>query len=221
MSTRALYTFRSGDGSEEHHVYVHSDGYPTGAADKIVSALEYAWPLPRYEADEFAAAFVAANKAYYINEELDLLREVEASLNGTSKRPLIDVQKDLINCRRYGAQGFNGGGVRLMPSGDWTEVAPQDIEYRYLIQPRGGVGAGTQMNAQLLVQAFKVSHQGQYEYVEGKPTRDGHRTFRERKVPKSRQGWSGERLFTAPLKSGKTLKDKAAAWEAKDRAAAA
>ncbi len=62
MSTRAMYTFK-----DEHttvHVYKHSDGYPEGpgALSAIASACDYAWPLPRFEADEFAAAFVAATK---------------------------------------------------------------------------------------------------------------------------------------------------------------
>jgi hypothetical protein len=60
MSTRAIYTFK-GFG-EAHHVYKHHDGYPTGAAEALGKALALAWPLPRYEPDEFAAAFVAANK---------------------------------------------------------------------------------------------------------------------------------------------------------------
>jgi len=62
MSTRALYTFS--DEMGEFHVYKHCDGYPEGAREFISLAMEYAWPLPRFEADEFAAAFVAANKSY-------------------------------------------------------------------------------------------------------------------------------------------------------------
>jgi len=65
MSTRAMYTF-GGD----FHVYKHHDGYPYckfpqgegGGLVWINKAIEYAWELPRFEADEFAAAFVAANK---------------------------------------------------------------------------------------------------------------------------------------------------------------
>jgi len=60
MSTRAIYTFK-GFG-ETHHVYKHHDGYPTGAAEAFELAIQNAWGLPRYEPDEFAAAFVAANK---------------------------------------------------------------------------------------------------------------------------------------------------------------
>ena len=61
MSTRAVYTFVEND-KEFFPVYVHHDGYPSGAASKIVEAFKKAWPLPRFEADEFAAAFIAANK---------------------------------------------------------------------------------------------------------------------------------------------------------------
>lgn len=57
MSTRGLYNF-GGD----INVYVHHDNYPSGAKDRVTNALHLAWDLPRYEPDEFAAAFVAGNK---------------------------------------------------------------------------------------------------------------------------------------------------------------
>jgi hypothetical protein len=60
MGTRAVYTFIDED--DRHSVYKHWDGYPSWACRFIASALALAWPLPRFEADEFAAAFVAANK---------------------------------------------------------------------------------------------------------------------------------------------------------------
>ena len=60
MGTRAIYIFE--DEHEEVHVYKHYDNYPLGAVDFIENAKEFAWELPRFEADEFAAAFVAANK---------------------------------------------------------------------------------------------------------------------------------------------------------------
>jgi len=62
MSTRAIYTFK-GFG-EQYHVFKHHDGYPTGAANAIKKALPYAWNMPRYEPDEFAAAFIAGNKPF-------------------------------------------------------------------------------------------------------------------------------------------------------------
>lgn len=60
MGTRAVYTFIGED--DRHSVYKHWDGYPAWACRFIANALPLAWPLPRFEADEFAAAFVAANK---------------------------------------------------------------------------------------------------------------------------------------------------------------
>lgn len=62
MSTRACYGFRDSHGI--HHVYVHHDGYPEGAVEKFKDTLasRVIWKLPRFEADEFAAGFVAVNK---------------------------------------------------------------------------------------------------------------------------------------------------------------
>ncbi len=60
MSTRALYTFKDEHGT--FHVYKHHDGYPSGAIAHIEAAKPHAWALPRFEADEFAAAFVTGNK---------------------------------------------------------------------------------------------------------------------------------------------------------------
>ena len=73
MSTRAIYTFYDSD--DEIHVYKHHDGYPyTGGLHNgeafdggglvwIKDAKGFAWDLPRFEADEFAASFVKANKS--------------------------------------------------------------------------------------------------------------------------------------------------------------
>ena len=62
MSTRGIYTFKAF--GETFHVYKHSDNYPTGAQIALAAVMEQgkAWDLPRFEADEFAAGFVAANK---------------------------------------------------------------------------------------------------------------------------------------------------------------
>lgn len=60
MSTRATYEFRDEWGS--HTVYRHHDGYQRGGVQWIANAVPFAWPLPRFEADDFAAAFVAGNK---------------------------------------------------------------------------------------------------------------------------------------------------------------
>lgn len=60
MGTRAVVTFIDEHG--EYHIYKHWDGYPDSMLPYIEKAKLFAWELPRFEADEFAAAFVAANK---------------------------------------------------------------------------------------------------------------------------------------------------------------
>jgi hypothetical protein len=62
MSTRALYSFSDGGNAPVLNVFKHHDSYPSGAADVLHDALKLAWPLPRFEADEFAGAFIAAGK---------------------------------------------------------------------------------------------------------------------------------------------------------------
>lgn len=60
MGTRAIYTFTDDWG--KHYVYKHMDNDPKSAAEFIRNALNISWELPRFEADEFAACFIAANK---------------------------------------------------------------------------------------------------------------------------------------------------------------
>jgi hypothetical protein len=65
MSTRAVITFVDKDGGT-FHVYQHLDGYPSGVSDNLLRAVESSltWELPRFEADEFGAGFIAVNKKY-------------------------------------------------------------------------------------------------------------------------------------------------------------
>jgi hypothetical protein len=63
MSTRAVFSFHEEGIKRKFHVYKHNDGYPSGASEAFLNALTYAWTLPRFEADEFAAAFIAGNKS--------------------------------------------------------------------------------------------------------------------------------------------------------------
>ena len=70
MATRGVYTFI--DERERFHVYKHWDNYPNvgemehdevGAYAWIRQAKEKAWDLPRFEASEFGAAFIAKHKS--------------------------------------------------------------------------------------------------------------------------------------------------------------
>ena len=60
MGTRSVITVI--DDHNTFHVYRHWDGNPESVIGDLPLALEYAWPLPRYEAMDFAAAIVAAWK---------------------------------------------------------------------------------------------------------------------------------------------------------------
>jgi hypothetical protein len=133
MSTRALYTFKGESAADTWNVYKHHDGYPTGAATTLVDAITfYAWKLPRYEADEFAASFCAAGKSHYF------LRALAAK-----------TAKDRAGYLRFADS--NGGGVRMMPQGEPLAVAVKhcgDIEYRYEIF--------TGNNNELRIRAYSV-----------------------------------------------------------------
>ena len=119
MSTRALYSFFGEEGN--FNVYKHHDGYASGAARTIKMAIDvFAWKLPRYESDAFACAFIAAGKF----------------------GSWVESQERLIEWyKTYGPKGTSpnalGGGVRLLPQGNPTEIAHQhcnDIAYRYEIR---------------------------------------------------------------------------------------
>jgi hypothetical protein len=61
MSTSATIQFID-DTNMKAAVYSHGDGYPADIHAALLKALPLAWELPRFEADEFAAAFIAGNK---------------------------------------------------------------------------------------------------------------------------------------------------------------
>lgn len=134
MSTRGFYTFKDTDGAS-YHVYKHSDNYPTGAADALDSALLMSWRLPRFEADEFAAAFVAANKWYQLERYLKPI--FAAAKDGYARDPETMTIEVPTLCK-YEVEGA-AGGVRLISGGgDWKEYCPWDVEYHYEISHKPG-----------------------------------------------------------------------------------
>ena len=60
MGTRAVITFR--DNNTAYSVYKHWDGDPSNMVRLVREAMYYAWRLPRFEASEFACAFIVAAK---------------------------------------------------------------------------------------------------------------------------------------------------------------
>ncbi len=112
MSTQALYTFIDGhDNQDRVNVYKHHDGYPSGACEAIQNALKHSWQLPRFEADEFAAAFCAGNKP---------------NAKEVAERQGWDDEEKALQ--------YVGGGVRILPSGPWEKVAAGDNVFRYEIK---------------------------------------------------------------------------------------
>jgi hypothetical protein len=131
MSTRACYRFIDPDTSEVATVYKHHDGYPEGAVCWITKALDYAWRLPRFEADEFAAAFVAANKPSAGDKHREYLEKGQKENNSKTKAALLSLAADWGPSGRYAA--MHGGGVRIVnrPGMDAFKGYASDIEYLY------------------------------------------------------------------------------------------
>src|SRR5271166_6263079 len=138
MSTRACYRFIPENGPNDWPgvvtVYKHHDGYPSGAAAAIEAALPYAWPLPRYEADEFAAAFVAANK----KSAADRVHKYETE---AAKETDPERAKGLRHrAAEWGPKGcyhnMVGGSIRLVPYEglDAHRRFASDTEYLYDIR---------------------------------------------------------------------------------------
>jgi hypothetical protein len=139
MSTRACYRFIPENGPNDFPgvvtVYKHRDGYPKGAARAIEAAIPYAFPLPRFEADEFAAAFVRANKK---NAD-DYARDYEISATETAdpekKAVCLSVAEHYRSEKAY-RESVQGGEVRLVPFEglDAYQRFAGDIAYLYDIR---------------------------------------------------------------------------------------
>lgn len=76
MPTRATLTVS--DQTDRFHIYRHHDGYPDGEHGVIralARAQERAWPQPRFEAGDFAAALIAVMKetagSIYLTQNAD------------------------------------------------------------------------------------------------------------------------------------------------------
>jgi hypothetical protein len=141
MSTRACYRFIDPDTNDPEvvTVYKHSDGYPDGAVCWISKALEHAWPLPRFEADEFAAAFVAANKPSAKIRRMDYIAKAERETDPERKLRLLEAAKDYGPGGRYA--GCVGGGIRLVnkPGCEAFKTYATDIEYLYDVTRKGNL----------------------------------------------------------------------------------
>ena len=128
MSTRALYSFV--DEYATPTVYKHCDGSPSGAAEAIKAAIDFAWPLPRFEADDFGAAFVAANKQ-------------------SATERMNEMAKGSPDLKPEHMRRACGGDVYLCGTGDWRTAGHWDCVYRYEVSCVDG---------KLRVKAWAVRH---------------------------------------------------------------
>jgi len=124
MSTRGVFVFADSPAAtvndrEARCVYVHHDTYPEGGAAYLAACLSggWVWPLPRYDADEFAAGFAGSIKGTRL-----------ANWKARHPGPVPP----------YVA----GGGVCLFKR--WDEAG--DIEWVYLLRPMAaGRGQGLRL----------------------------------------------------------------------------
>ena len=97
MATRALYVFKDSD--QSFTVYKHWDGYPDGAYEFISDAIPYAWELPRFEASDFGAAFIAGNKKHGGGDIYLIADDADADAMGVEYIYTIMGEKDSIRIK--------------------------------------------------------------------------------------------------------------------------
>jgi len=85
MSTRSNIIVKNNGYGDDIQLYRHCDGYPDGKHGVINSlklAADFAWKLPRMEADDFSAAIVRAWKDSGGNVYIDGSANIPSSLHG-------------------------------------------------------------------------------------------------------------------------------------------
>jgi hypothetical protein len=145
MSTRACYRFFPLNGPNDWPgvvtVYKHRDGYPSGAAQAIEAALPHAWPLPRFEPDEFAAAFVRGNKKSADDFAVEFEQQA-AGEDALGKTEDANWLRDRAKKYRTdpGYRSCCGGDLRLVPFEglDGYQRFAGDIAYLYDIRCENG-----------------------------------------------------------------------------------
>jgi hypothetical protein len=140
MSTRACYRFIDPSDTGVVTIYKHGDGYPEGAVCWITKALEFAWPLPRFEADEFAAAFVAANKRSAEQRHQAYLKKAERETDPEIKAHLQRTAEGWKPGGQY-ALACNGGDLRVVnqPGMEAFKSYAADIAYLYDVTRKNDV----------------------------------------------------------------------------------
>ena len=139
MSTRVCYRFIPENGPDDFPgvvtVYKHHDGYPKGAAKAIEAAIPYAFSLPRFEADEFAAAFVRANKKNADDYARDYEAQAATASDPGQREACLHVAERYRLEKAY-RESVQRGGVRLVPFEglDAYQRFAGDIAFLYDVQ---------------------------------------------------------------------------------------
>lgn len=118
MGTRAVITFKDEFGSVS--VYQHWDGDPETVVANIKGtfAVGKCWRWPRWEADEFAAAYVATNKSGEGNIRLTKGARSHGDLSYSYTVTTADGNGAKLLYVRW-----KGGGVLFDPTETMAEVA--------------------------------------------------------------------------------------------------
>ena len=146
MGTRGAFTFIDAD-KQTFHVYKHHDCYPEGpwgGPAVLLAATRYAWQFPRFEADEFAAAFITAAKlstamTLHMQKLFDQM-DARAALGKDDPDGNNDVEVPIMMTVPPTYRSLGGGGVRLLPKGTWERVIPWDCAYQYVVRQMPGHG---------------------------------------------------------------------------------
>jgi hypothetical protein len=130
MSTRCAVTVK--DDRHTFHIYRHGDGYPdgpNGVPATLGQAIPFAWPLPRFEAMDFAAAIIRAWKErgggnIYFCADPDLHGDLEWRYtvtfeNGALQIEVFDVYEGAIAFKG----SFEGAVAHFAPATAYTPGA--------------------------------------------------------------------------------------------------
>lgn len=130
MSTRCNIIVE--DGRSRIQIYRHSDGYPNsqhGVLATLEEVFEYAWTLPRFEADDFAAAIIAAwkqpgggNIRIDGNPEGDELLHSDIEYLYTITRHADGDGIQVVVTPQYDSDSEDAGIVKVMPPKPESEV---------------------------------------------------------------------------------------------------
>lgn len=113
MGTRCVITFKDAD--SEFHVYKHWDGYLEGIAENLKKAKRRAWKFPRFEADEFAAAFVAANKPKEGDIRLMPTGDIkEVAPSDIEYHYVVEGRRDCIYVTAYEVHNWDGWKAKML-----------------------------------------------------------------------------------------------------------